>query len=172
MSTAESWDLVVPEDDAALGAEIRRHGVRTGQLLWLIALDEEPTTVGREQWRLALLAAAAAAPALASIDDKIARELRTALSPHLAELQALTRHMTQPLPEMELSEATRTALADLTHVLEAALQVSKGQMGGQLDSAEPEGPRRRLRFTGALKDAEPDLSARTDEYLAGGFGRE
>jgi len=30
---ADEWDLVVPEDDAELGAELRRHGVRPGQHL-------------------------------------------------------------------------------------------------------------------------------------------
>lgn len=31
MSTAESWNIVAPEDDAALGAELRRHGVEAGR---------------------------------------------------------------------------------------------------------------------------------------------
>jgi hypothetical protein len=31
MSTAESWDIVAPEDDAALGAELHRHGVEAGR---------------------------------------------------------------------------------------------------------------------------------------------
>jgi hypothetical protein len=30
---ADEWDLVVPDDDAELGAELRRHGVQPGQRL-------------------------------------------------------------------------------------------------------------------------------------------
>ena len=30
MSTAEEWDFTVPDDDAELLAELRRHGVRPG----------------------------------------------------------------------------------------------------------------------------------------------
>lgn len=33
MSTADGWDLTVPEDEAELLAELRRHGVRPGQRL-------------------------------------------------------------------------------------------------------------------------------------------
>ncbi len=33
MSTADGWDLTVPEDAAELLAELRRHGVRPGQRL-------------------------------------------------------------------------------------------------------------------------------------------
>lgn len=33
MSTANEWDFTVPDDDAELVAELRRHGVRPGQRL-------------------------------------------------------------------------------------------------------------------------------------------
>lgn len=48
-----------------------------------------------------------------------------------------------------------------------ALQVTPRQDPGK---PKPATQARRLGFTGALKDAEPDLSARTDEYLAKGLG--
>ncbi|PWJ52988.1 hypothetical protein SAMN06264364_1155 [Quadrisphaera granulorum] len=53
MSGARSWDLTVPEDDAELGAELRRHGVVPGQRLRVVALsaDEGLDGVGPEQGR-------------------------------------------------------------------------------------------------------------------------
>ena len=42
MSTADGWDLTVPEDDAELLAELRRHGVRPGQRLHVVATSPEP----------------------------------------------------------------------------------------------------------------------------------
>lgn len=36
MSSVEGWDLTVPDDDAALLAELRRHGVRPGQRLHVV----------------------------------------------------------------------------------------------------------------------------------------
>jgi hypothetical protein len=46
MSTAESWDLVVPEDDAALGAEVRRHigSLKPGQRV-RVTIGQAPGTV-------------------------------------------------------------------------------------------------------------------------------
>jgi len=41
MSTADEWDFTVPEDDAELLAELRRHGVRPGRRLHL-ALSDGP----------------------------------------------------------------------------------------------------------------------------------
>lgn len=81
MSTADGWDLTVPDDANELLAELRRHGVTPGQRLHVV-----------------------------------------------------------PSPARE--------------------------------AEQPTGKTRRLSFTGALKDAEPDLSTRTDEYLAKGFGRD
>jgi hypothetical protein len=86
MSTAEGWDLTVPEDAAELLAELRRHGVQPGERLHV-------------------------APAVGQ-------------------------------------DAAKDS-----------------------EQATDERPRRRLRFTGMI-EAEPDLSARTDDYLARGFGRE
>ena len=39
MSTANGWDLTVPEDDAELLAALRRHGVRPGQRLHVVQSD-------------------------------------------------------------------------------------------------------------------------------------
>jgi hypothetical protein len=41
MSSADGWDLTVPEDAAELLAELRRHGVRPGQRLHVVRADEE-----------------------------------------------------------------------------------------------------------------------------------
>jgi hypothetical protein len=42
MSSADGWDLTVPEDAAELLAELRRHGVQPGQRLRVVRADEEP----------------------------------------------------------------------------------------------------------------------------------
>ncbi len=39
MSTADEWDFTVPDDDAELLAELRRHGVRPGVRLHLALSD-------------------------------------------------------------------------------------------------------------------------------------
>ena len=39
MSTADEWDFTVPEDDAELLAELRRHGVRPGVRLHLVVSE-------------------------------------------------------------------------------------------------------------------------------------
>jgi hypothetical protein len=41
MSSADGWDLTVPEDAAELLAELRRHGVRPGQRLHVVQAAEE-----------------------------------------------------------------------------------------------------------------------------------
>jgi hypothetical protein len=41
MSTADGWDLTVPEDAAELLAELRRHGVRPGQRLHVMQAAEQ-----------------------------------------------------------------------------------------------------------------------------------
>jgi hypothetical protein len=41
MSSADGWDLTVPEDAAELLAELRRHGVRPGQRLRVVRADDE-----------------------------------------------------------------------------------------------------------------------------------
>ena len=43
MSSADGWDLTVPEDAAELLAELRRHGVRPGQRLHVVRTAETPT---------------------------------------------------------------------------------------------------------------------------------
>ena len=42
MSSADGWDLTVPEDAAELLAELRRHGVRPGQRLHVARADDKP----------------------------------------------------------------------------------------------------------------------------------
>jgi hypothetical protein len=43
MSTAEKWDFTVPDDDAELLAELRRHGVAPGRRLHVsVASDQAP----------------------------------------------------------------------------------------------------------------------------------
>ncbi len=170
MSTAESWDLVVPEDDAELGAELRRHGVRPGQRLWVVEPDENQT-VDREQWQRAIARATAAAAALSSISDRVAEDLRNAIAPHLDALQAVADQAAESMPRIELSDATRTALADLAQALDEALRASKASNAASVRDPDPDRPRRRLRFTGMI-DGPSDLSTRTDKYLAQGFGRD
>lgn len=43
MSSAEGWDLTVPEDGAELLAELRRHGVQPGQRLRVAPPPETDT---------------------------------------------------------------------------------------------------------------------------------
>ncbi len=87
MSTADGWDLTVPEDAAELLAELRRHGVQPGQRLHVVQATEQAS-------------------------DKTKKTEKT-----------------------------------------------------------PTQPRRSFDFAASFT-AEPDLSARTDEYLQRGFGRE
>jgi hypothetical protein len=51
MSTADGWDLTVPEDAAELLAELRRHGVRPGQRLHVVATPPEPDIATEEATR-------------------------------------------------------------------------------------------------------------------------
>ena len=48
MSTADGWDLTVPDDDAELLAELRRHGVRPGQRLHVVTTQSEPVNAPEE----------------------------------------------------------------------------------------------------------------------------
>jgi hypothetical protein len=43
MSSADGWDLTVPENAAELLAELRRHGVRPGQRLHVVPAPGEPS---------------------------------------------------------------------------------------------------------------------------------
>jgi hypothetical protein len=51
VSTADGWDLTVPEDDAELLAELRRHGVRPGQRLHVVTTQSEPVIAPEEASR-------------------------------------------------------------------------------------------------------------------------
>ena len=46
MSTADEWDFTVPNDDAELLAELRRHGVRPGVRLHLVVSESGSATDG------------------------------------------------------------------------------------------------------------------------------
>ena len=41
MSTADEWDFTVPDNDAELLAELRRHGVRPGVRLHLVMSEQD-----------------------------------------------------------------------------------------------------------------------------------
>lgn len=43
MSSADGWDLIVPEDAAELLAELRRHGVQPGQRLRVVRASDAPS---------------------------------------------------------------------------------------------------------------------------------
>jgi hypothetical protein len=59
MSTADGWDFTVPDDEAELLAELRRHGVTPGERFRLIhnpdlASDQEPEAeTPRRQFKFA-----------------------------------------------------------------------------------------------------------------------
>ncbi|WP_091548276.1 hypothetical protein [Modestobacter sp. DSM 44400] len=80
MSTADGWDLTVPEDDAELLAELRRHGVRPGQHLHIVQSPEqspdqaniEPTSE-RPRRRLSFTGSVQAEPDLARNSDEYLR---------------------------------------------------------------------------------------------------
>jgi hypothetical protein len=99
MSTAESWDLTVPDDAGELADKLRRLGVVPGQRLHIVP----PVNEGGP-WRVFVSAPAHDGP------------------------------------------------------------------GDEPTGKEP--TRRRLSFVGSIPDGPADLSARTDEHLAEGFGRD
>lgn len=58
VSTAEGWDLTVPEDAGELLAELRRHGVEPGQRLRVVAAPDDGAPAsdqrtGRRRFRFA-----------------------------------------------------------------------------------------------------------------------
>jgi len=77
MSSADGWDLTVPEDDAELLAELRRHGVRPGQRLHVVATHPEPVIATgeasrepRENRRLSFAGSIQAEPDLSEKTDE------------------------------------------------------------------------------------------------------
>src|SRR4051812_30715956 len=49
MSSADGWDLTVPEDAAELLAELRRHGVRPGQRLHVVRASDDQSQQSSEE---------------------------------------------------------------------------------------------------------------------------
>lgn len=47
MSTADGWDLTVPEDPAELLAELRRHGVTPGKRFHVVEAPDQPRAAER-----------------------------------------------------------------------------------------------------------------------------
>jgi hypothetical protein len=50
MGAADEWDVVVPADPEQLMTELRRHGVRTGQRLHVIARESGPGETWPPPW--------------------------------------------------------------------------------------------------------------------------
>jgi hypothetical protein len=149
MSTAESWDLTVPEDEAELLAELRRHGVRPGQHLHVLETgdDESAESIRR---------------AFAAIRAVIDTGLGDKLKAVMADVK-----LPAPVLPPDLTQAQREALVGLINALDEAATASRGPV----EDAAPTRPRRRLRFTGMIS-AEPDLSENFDRYLAQSYERD
>ena len=164
MRTTESWDLVVPEDAAALLAHFRRHGVRPGTRLWVVEpagdVPGDP-----DEWHRTVSALLTAVAVISSATGEVAEALRAAIGPQLGEI---TRARHAIVHGRELGDAERNALATVARALEDALRHA-GRITAQPATAGAERPRRRLRFTGLI-EGPPDLASRTDAYLSRGFG--
>jgi hypothetical protein len=166
VNTAESWDLVVPEDAAELLAQFRRHGVRPGTRLWVVEPSGD-VPGDPDEWHRTVSALLTAVAVISSATGEVAEALRAAIGPQLGEI---TRARHAVVHGRELDDAERNALATVARALEDALRHA-GRIAAQPVTAEAERPRRRLRFTGLI-EGPPDLATRTDEYLAQGFGRD
>lgn len=146
MSTAETWDLRVPEDAADLAAELRRHGVRPGEHVWVVATQRLTDDAELRRFR----------NALAHIGSP------ERVSELTEQLQRLTRQEVKDTPQREelLAFIAVMTLLGREHIPAAS-------------DREPQPPRRRRRlsFIGAGEGGPSDVSERTDEYLSRGFGR-
>ena len=78
MSVAEGWDFTVPEDEAELMAELRRHGVRPGQRLHVVPVTrphagDQPESVSPPRIRrMSFAGSVHAEPDLsANVDDHL-----------------------------------------------------------------------------------------------------
>ena len=149
MSTAESWDFTVPEDEAELLAELRRHGVRPGAHLNVVETANGEASAGLRRALEAINAA---------IESGLAEKMRAVVGQlYLPRIDAPSN------PQPVLDEAQRAALALLVSALNDAKHAALP------DAAEP--GRRKLPFIGTGKGGPSDLAANTDAYLAQGFGR-
>src|SRR4051794_7647049 len=151
MSTAETWDLVVPEDDAELVAAFRRHGVQPGRRLWVLETADDQT-VDSDELRRALVSAHVAAEALASVNSHVAEALIAAIGPQLQALAKSTRNAVAHSMRTSLDAAELAALATVAHALEDALKAASTRRATESPAEQP--PRRRLGFTGMI-EAEP-----------------
>ncbi len=75
MSTADGWDLTVPEDVAELAAELRRHGVLPGQRLHIVQAPERAVEPAAKQRTLGFIGSVPGGPADVSerTDDYLQR---------------------------------------------------------------------------------------------------
>lgn len=166
VSTAESWDVVVPEDAAELLAELRRHGVRPGTRLWVVEPSDD-VQGDPDEWHRTVSALLTAVAVISSASGEVAEALRAAIGPQLGEITK-ARHAV--VHGRELDDAERNALATVARALEDALRHA-GRIAAQPATPEAERPRRRLSFTGLI-EGPPDLATRADEYLEQGFGHD
>jgi hypothetical protein len=167
MSTAESWDVVVPEDDAELLAELRRHGVRPGKHLYVLETGDDQS-VDSDQYRQAVKAAVAAAAAVASANSHVAEALRAAIGPQLEALSASTAVLGNVRVQLDATE--RAALISVARALEDALGRTSARTA-EPKAADRTEVRREMPFIGSVPGGPRDLAARTDDYLRQGFGR-
>jgi len=77
MGTADEWDVTVPDDDAELLAELRRHGVRPGVRLHLVVSEQGSIVDGPPNEQPEFFSSLSAAPASAN-----AHEILQAEFPH------------------------------------------------------------------------------------------
>jgi protein involved in polysaccharide export with SLBB domain len=49
--TVDEWDMAVPQGDAELLAELRRHGVRPGRRLRVQVVEEQPASTTAQVFR-------------------------------------------------------------------------------------------------------------------------
>lgn len=73
MSAADEWDLTVPDDDAELLAELRRHGVRPGRRLHVAVLAQDSGGAPAPEALPAFIASFSGAPDLAERSGEILR---------------------------------------------------------------------------------------------------
>jgi hypothetical protein len=146
MSTAESWDLTVPDDAGELADKLRRLGVVPGQRLHIVPPVDERT--------------------IRTIHDA-ARRLSDELSADIDGHQSW-----QSVPSRRDIKTLLDAI-DVALTSGTSWRIFISYSTHEEDQANDGAPtRRRLSFVGSIPDGPADLSERTDEHLAEGFGRD